>query len=152
MQQVPEMVIAGEPALDFLNSVATPVDAPLEWLDDGEGLLSWLAQSQLVSPAVLGQMRSASSSGELNKVAEQARSLREGFRHFVQKHRGHRLTRADFRKLERLNRLLEQDDSFSQIAPATNKQGNAFELRAMRKWHSPEALLLPIAEALARFV
>ena len=146
------MFIAGEPALDFLNSVATPIDAPVEWLDDGEGLLSWLAQAQLVSPAVLRQVRSESSSGGLNKVAEQARNLREWFRSFVQKHRGHPLTRDDFRKLERLNRLLEQDDAFSQIVPATDKPGNAFELRAMRKWHSPEALLLPIAEALARFV
>ena len=152
MQQIPAMFIAGEPALDFLNSVATPVDVPVEWLDDGEGLLGWLAQAQLVSPAVLRQVRSESSSGELNKVAEQARSLREWFRAFVQKHRGHPLTRDDLRRLDRLNRLLEQDDSFSQIAPATNKQVNAFELRALRKWHSPEALLLPIAEALARFV
>ena len=152
MQQTPAIFIAGDPALDFLNSVATPVDTPIEWLDDGEGLLSWLAQAQLVSPAVLKQMRSEYFRGELNKVAEQARSLREWFRGFVQKHQGHAVARDDFRKLERLNRLLEQDDSFSQISPVSNKQGTAFELRALRKWRSPEMLLLPIAEALARFV
>jgi predicted RNA-binding Zn ribbon-like protein len=152
MQKTPALFIAGDLALDFLNSVATPVDVPVEWLDDGEGLLSWLGQAQLVSEAVLRQVRSQSSPGELNKVAEQARHLREWFRGFVEKHRGHPLVRDDLKKLERLNRLLERDDSFSQIGPATSKHGKAFELRAMRKWRSPEALLLPIAEALARFV
>jgi predicted RNA-binding Zn ribbon-like protein len=152
MQQAPAMFIAGDLALDFLNSVATAIDVPVDWLDDGDGLLSWLAQAQLVSAAVLRQARSQSSLGELNKVAEQARELREWFRGFVERHRGRPLTRDDLKKLERLNRLLERDDSFSQIAPAASKEGNAFELRVMRKWRSPEGLLFPIAEAIARFV
>jgi predicted RNA-binding Zn ribbon-like protein len=146
------MFIAGDPALDFLNSVATPIDVPVDWLDDGDGLLSWLAQAQFVPVAVLRQVRSQASPGELNKVAEQARNLREWFRGFVERHRGRPLTRDDLKKLERLNRLLERDDSFSQIAPATSKEGRAFELRVMRKWRSPEGLLFPIAEAIARFV
>jgi predicted RNA-binding Zn ribbon-like protein len=152
MQHTPAMFVAGDPALDFLNSVATPVDGPVEWLDDGEGQLSWLRQAQLVSAAVLKEVRSQSRPDELDKVAEQARNLREWFRGFVQKQRGRPLTRDDFKKLERLNRLLKRDESFSQIAPATSKEGNAFELRVMRKWRSAEALLFPIAEALARFV
>jgi predicted RNA-binding Zn ribbon-like protein len=152
MQQLPALFIAGDPALDFLNSLATPVDVPVEWLDDGEGLLSWLRQAQLVSAAVLKQVRSQFSSSELNKVAEQARNLREWFRGFVQAHRGRPLTRDEFKKLERLNRLLERDECSSQIAPATSKEGKPFELRLMRKWRSPEALLFPIAEAIAHFV
>jgi predicted RNA-binding Zn ribbon-like protein len=152
MQHSPALVIADAPALDFLNSVATPVDVPVEWLNDGEGLLGWLEQAQLVSAAVLERMRAQSRPGELNKVADQARNLREWFRGFVQKHRGRPLSRDDFKKLEPLNRLLERDESFSQIAPATSKDGSAFELRATRRWRSPEALLFPIAETLARFV
>jgi predicted RNA-binding Zn ribbon-like protein len=146
------MFIAGDPALDFLNSVATPTDVRVEWLDDGEGLLSWLQQAQLVPAAVLRQVRSQSSPGELNKVAEQARTLREWFRGFVQTHRGRPLARDDLKKLERLNRLLERDESYSQLAPATTKGAKAFELQVMRKWRSPEALLFPIAEAIAHFV
>ena len=152
MQQTPAMFIAGDLALDFLNSVATPIDVPVDWLDDGDGLLSWLARAQLISAAVLRQARSQSSLGALNKVTEQARELREWFRGFVERHRGRPLTRDDLKKLERLNRLLEQDDFFSQIAPATSKEGNAFELRVVRKWRAPEGLLFPIAEAIARFV
>ena len=152
MQLSPAMFVADEPALDFLNSVATPVDVPVEWLDDGEGLLSWLQQAQLVSAPVLEQVRSQSRPGELNKVAAEARHLREWFRGFVHKHRGRPLTRNDLKKLDPLNRLLERDDSFSQIAPATGKDGKVFELRALRRWRSSDSLLIPIAETLARFV
>jgi predicted RNA-binding Zn ribbon-like protein len=152
MQQTPTMFIAGDPALDFLNSIATPIDVPVDWLEDGDGLLSWMVQAQLVSAAVVRQVRSQSSLGELNKAAEQARDLREWFRGFVEKHRGRSLVRDDLKKLERLNRLLERDDSFSQIAPATSKEGQAFELRITRKWRSPVGLLFPIAEAIAHFV
>lgn len=152
MQQTPAMFIADAPALDFLNSVATPIDVPVEWLDDGEGLLSWLRQARLVPAPVLEHLRSRALPGELDKVAREARDLREWFRGFVRAHRGRALTPDDFEKLEPLNRLLGHDESFSQIAPAVGGDGNAFELRAVRRWRSPEALLLPIAETLARFV
>jgi predicted RNA-binding Zn ribbon-like protein len=152
MQHTPAIFIAGDPALDFLNSVATPVDVPVEWLDDGEGLLAWLQQAQLVPAPVVKQMRAQARPGELDRVAEQARNLREWFRGFVDKERGRPLTRDASRKLERLNRLLERDESFTQIAPTTGRDGNAFELRVTRRWSSPDTLLLPVAEALAHFV
>ena len=152
MQNTPAIFLADAPALDFLNSVATPADVPVEWLDDGEGLLVWLRQAELVSAPVLDQIRAQSLPGELDKVADQARNLREWFRGFVEDHRGRPLARGDLKKLEPLNRLLERDESFSQIAQAPGKQGNAFELRASRRWRSPDALLFPIAEALAHFV
>jgi len=152
MQHTPAIFVAGDPALDFLNSVATPVDVPVEWLNDGEGLLSWLRQAELVPAPVLREVRVQFLSGEVDKVAQQARNLREWFRGFVEKERGRPLTRDAVRRLERLNRLLERDESFSQIAPTTSGEGNPFELRVVRRWRTPEALLLPIAEALARFV
>jgi predicted RNA-binding Zn ribbon-like protein len=152
MQQAPALFIADAPALDFLNSLATPIDVPVEWLEDGEGLLSWLGQAKLVPAQVLKQMQSQSAAVELDRVAEQARNLREWFRGFVEKRRGRPLTRDDLRKLERLNRLLERDEAFNQIASVSTAEGNSFELRAMRRWDAPETLLLPIAETLARFV
>jgi len=152
MQRAPAIFVADDPALDFLNSVATPVDVRVDWLDDGEGLLDWLEQAQLVSAATLKEVQSQSRPDELDKVAAQARNLREWIRGLLHKQLGRPLTREDFRKFERLNHLLERDASFSQIAPAKSRQGSAFELRVMRKWRSPEALLFPIAEALARFV
>jgi predicted RNA-binding Zn ribbon-like protein len=152
MQRLPALFVGDAPALDFLNSVATPVDAAVEWLDDGEGLLKWLEQSGFVSALLLKQMRSQSFPGELNKVAAQARNLREWFRGFVQKHKGRPLSPDAIKELEPLNRLLARDESFRQIVPAKSKGGHALELRSSRRWRSPEALLLPVAEALAYFV
>jgi predicted RNA-binding Zn ribbon-like protein len=152
VQRLAAMLVADAPALDFLNSVATPVDVTVDWLDDGEGLLSWLQQAQLVSAPLLKQVRSQSFPGELNKVAEQARNLREWFRGFVQKHSGRPLSADAMKELQPLNRLLERDDSYWQIALAKGKDEDALELRSARRWRSPESLLGPIAETLARFV
>jgi predicted RNA-binding Zn ribbon-like protein len=152
MQQESAMFIADAKALDFLNSVATPVDVPVEWLDDGEGLLSWLRQADLVQGSVLEQLRARALPGELDKVADQARDLREWFRAFVRKHQGRALKSEALKQLEPLNRLLERDEAFEKIEPAAAGAEHALMLLAMRRWRSPEALLLPIAEMLARFV
>jgi predicted RNA-binding Zn ribbon-like protein len=152
MQRLPALFIGDAQALDFLNSVATPADIPVDWLEDGAGLLSWLEQARLVPPSVLEHMRSHYSSGELNRVAAEARDLREWFRGFVRAHKGGPLRRQDLKSLEPLNRWLERDGAFNQIVPATGTPGSALELRVTRRWRSPEALLFPIAESLARFV
>ena len=66
--------------LDFLNSIATPVDTPVDWLDSGDGLLHWLAQAKLVPADALDELKARAMPGELDKVADQARALREWFR------------------------------------------------------------------------
>ncbi len=149
-QRTPAIFVADAIGLDFLNSIATPVDTPVDWIDDGEGLLSWLEQARLVPTDALDTMRAQALPGELDKVADQARSLREWFRGFVKAHKGRTLVQKDLAELGPLNRLLERDDSFSQIVP--HKDGRPFELQPLRRWRSPETLLLPIGEALARFV
>jgi predicted RNA-binding Zn ribbon-like protein len=149
-QQTPAIFVGDAIGLDFLNSIATPVDTPVDWIDDGEGLLNWLEQAQLVPADELKAIQAQALPGELDKVADQARNLREWFRGFVKAHKGRALARTDLAELAPLNRLMERDESFSQIMPP--KDGGRFELQAMRRWRSPETLLLPIGEALARFV
>jgi predicted RNA-binding Zn ribbon-like protein len=90
--------------------------------------------------------------GELDKVAEQARALREWFRGFVVRHIGRPLTPKALRELEPLNRLLERDQAFNQISRHRDNAGDRLELRVTRRWRSSESLLAPIAEALAKFV
>ena len=152
MQLAPAIFIADSLGLDFLNSIATPVDTPVDWIDDGDGLLRWLAQAQLVPPDVLDELKARAMPGELDKVADQARALREWFRGFVRKHMGQPLTSKALRELEPLNRLLERDEAFSRIVAHRHGDGDRLELQEMRRWRSPEALLLPIGEALGRFV
>jgi predicted RNA-binding Zn ribbon-like protein len=148
----PAVFIAGSPGLDFLNSIATPVDKPVDWLDSGEGLLNWLAQAKLVPADALNELKAQATPGELDKVAKQARALREWFRGFVVKYIGHPLTPKALRELEPLNRLLERDQAFNQISRHRHDDGDRLVLRATRRWRSAESLLAPIAEALAEFV
>ncbi len=148
----PAIFVANSLGLDFLNSIATPVDTPVDWIADGDGLLRWLAQAKLVPADALAELKARARPGELDKVADQARALREWFRTFVRKHMGRPLTTKALRELEPLNRLLERDEAFSRIVPHRHDGGNRLELHKMRRWRSPDALLLPIGEALARLV
>ncbi|HLH10968.1 MAG TPA: ABATE domain-containing protein [Methylovirgula sp.] len=151
MTRSPAIFVGDAPGLDFLNSVATPVDTPIDWISDGEGLLNWLEQARLVPVSVLETIRVEALPRELDEAADQARRLREWFRGFVQKHRGRPLGKESLAELEPLNRLLGRDEAFRRIVPREH-EGLPFELQFERRWRSPEALLLPIGEALAEFV
>jgi predicted RNA-binding Zn ribbon-like protein len=152
MDRPPALFIADALGLDFLNSLATPVDTPVDWIPDGEGLLLWLEQAGLVPPAALKAMRARTKPGALDGVAEQARSLREWFRGFVRKHAGRPLAPADLAELGRLNKLLERDESFLRLAVPGPGEDGPIALQRHRRWDSPESLLLPIGESLARLV
>jgi predicted RNA-binding Zn ribbon-like protein len=147
----PAMFVGGAPGLDFLNSIATPVDTAVDWLQDGEGYLSWLEQAQLASADVLRDMRARALFGELDKLADQARSLREWFRGFVDRHKGRPLMAEALSELAPLNRLLEREEIFSRITPSPTSPG-PFQFETLRRWRNPDALLLPTAEALAQLV
>jgi predicted RNA-binding Zn ribbon-like protein len=142
----PAMFVADALGIDFLNSIATPVDAPVDWIEDGAGLIAWLRQAGLVPVEVLDEMAESAMPGELDRVAGQARNLREWFRDVV----GHRMGRPldlDMTELAPLNRLLERDEAYSRIMV---HDGGHLALETARRWRSPEALLIPIGEALAR--
>jgi predicted RNA-binding Zn ribbon-like protein len=148
----PAVFIADSLGLDFLNSISTPIDTPVDWLDSGDGFLEWLAQAKLVPADALDGLKARAMPAELDKVADQARALREWFRAFVRKHAGRPLAPRALHELSPLNRLLERDEAFSQISRHHHDDGDRLELTMMRRWRSPESLLLPIGEALAKFV
>ncbi|MCK1711726.1 MULTISPECIES: ABATE domain-containing protein [unclassified Bradyrhizobium] len=152
MVRPPAMFIADALGLDFLNSVATPLDTPVDWIEDGDGLIDWLAQAKLVPADELDAMKARTRPSELDKIADQARALREWFRGFVLEHAGRPLTAKALRELGPLNGLLERDETFRQIVPRHGEQGDGLALQRMRRWRSPESLLLPVGEALAKFV
>jgi predicted RNA-binding Zn ribbon-like protein len=151
MGRQPAIFVGDALGLDFLNSTATPLDTTIDWIDDGEGYLAWLKEAGLVAADVLREMRARALPGELDKVADQARSLREWFRDFVHRHKGRPLTAEALAELEPLQRLLGRDEAFSRIAPRQAGQ-TPFELHSVRRWRNPDALLLPVGEALARLV
>jgi predicted RNA-binding Zn ribbon-like protein len=152
MDRRPPAIFVGDAlGLDFMNSIATPIDTPIDWIDDGEGFLSWLEQAHLVPGDVLRDMRARALPGELDKIADQARSLREWFRGFVCRHKGDPLTAKALAELDPLNRLLERDETFSRIAPPPTGRG-PLALHVVRRWRNPDSLLFPVGEALAQLV
>ena len=151
--QQPAIFIADAPALDFLNSIATPTDTEMDWIENGEGFLGWLEQAQLVPPEALKALRAQAMPGEFDGVAAQARSLRKWFRKFVYDRKGRPLRADDLKDLAPLNRLLERDERFGRIVAGHHHgNGSGLELRSTRRWKSPESLLLPIGAVLAEFV
>jgi len=152
MDRPPAMFIADSLGLDFLNSVATPVDTPVDWLGDGDGLIDWLAQARLVPVEELDALKARARPGELDKVAGEARVLREWFRGFVREHAGQPLGPAALQELGPLNSLLAKDEMFSRIEPRSGDSHHCLALRTTRRWQSSRSLLLPIGEAMAKFV
>jgi predicted RNA-binding Zn ribbon-like protein len=148
----PAIFIGEAAALDFLNSIATPVDTPIDWIRDGEGFLAWLEEARLVPPQIIRAMEKQALPGELDNVAAQARSLREWFRKFVNSRKGKPLALDHMSELEPLNRLLERDEAFRQVVRQERDDSFGLRVEALRRWRSPDALLLPIGEALANFV
>jgi len=158
----PPFFIADSVALDFLNTIAVPVDTEVEWLTSGEDLLAWLKQARLVPDEVLDSMRKRAGRGELDPIAAQARALRDWFKPFVYKHMGKQLRANALRQLEPLNQLLARDEEFGQIVVrdrlddqehgVTHRGIAGFAWRPQRRWRSPESLLFPIARSLADLV
>lgn len=146
------MFLADALGLDFLNSVARPVETRVEWITSGADLLDWLEQSKLVPADVLKSVRDSAGPGELDAIATQARNLREWFRTFVIKHKGQPMTAAALRELEPLNKLLARDEGYGQIVPIDDEDVSGLKLAELRRWRSPETLLLPLAKAMADLV
>lgn len=148
---LPPFFVADAKGLDFLNSRATPVDTPVEWLGSGKELIAWLKAADLVPADVLKDFSQNALPGELDAVAAQARSLREWFRGFVQRHKGKPLKPSALNEIEPLNRILERDDAFGQVGAAKDaaSTGSSLVWLEKRRWRSPESLLLPISRAIA---
>jgi predicted RNA-binding Zn ribbon-like protein len=159
-QRPAPLFIGDDLALDFLNSVAAPSGRELEWLANDDDLLAWLERAHAVPAEVAAQFRADSAFRVRDVAASQARELREWFRRFVGKHAGKPLGKAALRELAQLNHLLAHDESFGQIeiappgdADETGGSGHgALRWQRKRRWRTPEALLLPIAEAMGDLV
>jgi len=145
---VPALFVADSPGLDFLNSIATPVDTPVDWIGDGAGLVAWLRQAQIVPARTLDEIEKSASVKSLDSVAARARELREWLRRFVVKHKGRPLAIHNAEELEPLNALLRQDQSYYQLVVGER----AIHLEAQHRWSSPDSLLIPIAETIARMI
>jgi len=151
MNQVtpPALFIADSLGLDFLNSIAVPVDTAVEFIGNGEDLLSWLDQAHLVPKDVLEQFRASAAPGELDAVATHARAFREWFRGFVRERMGKPLSDDAVAALDPLNRILARDEAYGQIVARRDSESSGLALESRRRWRSSDTLLIPIARSIA---
>ena len=148
----PAFFIADSLGLDFLNSIATPVDQPIDWLDGGDGFVAWLAQADLVPPQALNALVKQATPANWIRSPTRRALYANGSGVSCGKHMGRPLTPKAIRELSPLNALLESDEIYSRVAAHQDSNGDHLELQTTRRWRSPESLLLPIGEALARCV
>jgi predicted RNA-binding Zn ribbon-like protein len=146
----PPFFIAEHPALDFLNSIASPKGVPIEWLRNGRDLVDWLELANVIAPDVAARFRRSNDQRALDGVAGRAREFRDWLRDFVTRHRGQPLTTRAAKALGPLNELLAGDTSYPVVEAAGGEQ--ALRLRRVRLWENPDQLLRPIAEAAADLV
>ncbi len=148
----PPFFVGEHLALDFLNTTATPRGALIEWLGDGNDLVSWLEQARAIEAAAAARIRE-SGSGALDEVARQARQFRQWLRGFVTARLGKPL-RATVAAVAPLNELLARDKSFQRVEAAGRdaEDGRRLRLRRVHRWENPRELLHPIAGAAADLI
>src|SRR6516165_1994008 len=71
----PPFFIGDDLALDFLNSLATPWGAEIEWLGTGGDFVAWLEQAHAVPAKVSPHFRAHAEARALDAVASQARGV-----------------------------------------------------------------------------
>jgi predicted RNA-binding Zn ribbon-like protein len=140
--------IAGHPALDFLNTTATPRDATIEWLEDGADLLSWLEASGGIDPAEARRPGLRREAAALDAAAEQARSLREWFRGVIARLKSEGASGVKAPDVARLNAVLALDAAY----PVVYRVRGRLRLRSSRHGKGPGALLAVVAESMARLI
>lgn len=136
--------IGDHPALDFLNSVLAPAGVWIDFLHNGQSLVHWLSQSDVV-PCAHANAAAAFTPKQLDRLAAEARELREWFRALVLRWLadGDRAVRAG--DLRRLNAHLGGHP----LSQSVERGTEGFELRMERVPGNPGALLAELAAACA---
>lgn len=147
-------------ALDFLNTIAAPWGDEIEWLGNGIDLIDWLEKAELVSSDDAKFFRSSFNQQDLDRTAERARDFREWFRSFVKTNSGKPLKANAHKMLSPINEILASDEAYLQIQAPHSVQSKNHEFAAtpnlhlslVHRWRNPEMMLIPIAEAMGKFL
>jgi predicted RNA-binding Zn ribbon-like protein len=151
----PDPVFVGDHlAMDFLNSVENPSDNSTDWMSDGRGLVGWLQRAKAIDASVAARILKNTEQKALDAVAGDARKLREWFREFPTEPDSCRKAPRRAGGITLLNRILAQDDSYGKVVELeqTNGANRHAQFRRLNRWETPNQLLQPIAEAIARLI
>ena len=148
----PPFFVGNHLALDFLNTIATPQGAVIDWLCDGQDLVGWLEDARVIDPVTAARIRTWRRDA-LDEVARKAREFRNWLRTFVTARKGKPL-RAAAGTIGPLNDLLARDKSFPhvEVVGRNTEAGHPLVLRRVRRWESPEELIDPLVDAAADLI
>ena len=135
-------------ALDFLNTVAAPHGAVIESIADGEAYLSWLTDAGLLKPSVAQQLLNKFNKPALDRVAGEARDLREWFRQIINKFPGVDVRWQTASFITMLNPILIMNCSHLQL----EMLGKHLTLVEQQGYTKPRQLLLPVVQQIAELV
>jgi predicted RNA-binding Zn ribbon-like protein len=142
----PPLLVADDPALDFLNTRPGLYTAhPDERIADGDALVAWLVAAGLLSRTEEKTIRQNASRAQLDRVATAARDLREQLRPAVAAWVAKGAAPAAS-LLGELNRLLAAGPSTVSTRAAVGR----IVLSTSRRFDTATAVLAPLAEAIAR--
>lgn len=139
------IVVGGHVALDFLNTIASPQDEPIEYLSNGAAFVRWLVASGVIDGREAGALLRRFSAADLDAAARRAVALREWLRPIVRRSVTRRVVNLAPAELEHLNAVLGRAFRFLRIS--RNRRG--YTASSQLRWESADSLLVPIGEAIA---
>lgn len=142
--------LAGHPALELLNSRATPPPGPesIELIGDGAHYLRWLVRTGLIGNDDLTLLENLFSTDQLDGAARDARTLRERLRPIVLGWAGDNSVPFPIEVIDEINALLAQDRRYTQINP----DEDTLVLQERRRWERPTQLLALSAHSWAHLL
>jgi len=146
---IPAIRVGDHFALDFLNSIASPQGEELEWIADGLAFLQWLEGSGKIQPNEHSAALKTFTAAELDRVAAEARELREWFRTLLARVKESGASAVRQKDIDKLNNNLVAATFTRHL-----EKGKDGLLRLVLKNNSSGArmFLAPLAEAIAELL
>jgi len=143
----PSLFVAGHPAIDFLNSAYAPGGERVETIGDGRALLDWMVSARLLDKDAAARLARRFTRKSLDAVAEEARTVREWARTWIEAWRANPARDYDD-EIAVLNKLLARESRGRELV------ANKRRLELIERPHFEDAreLLAPIALEIARLV
>ena len=144
--------IGDHAALDFLNSIAAPRGEEIEAIADGAAYLRWLVDAGLLRPAEKVSLEAKFGKIALDRVAAEARELREWFRRMIETSGSSNARRFGSPQRAEIVATLNQILSGASRHRQLEIDEKRLVLREQPAFTKAGQLLLPVAEALAELM
>jgi predicted RNA-binding Zn ribbon-like protein len=143
----PFLLVAGQPAIDFLNTAYAPGGLLVETIGDGRALLDWMVAAGLLEEREATALSRRFSRKTLDAAAQEARVVREWARTWLAAWRANP-TRDYSGEIDVLNKLLARATGSHELTAIKKR----FELIERPRYPDANALVARIALEIARVV